>query len=144
MSVSTGLPAGPPSRPSRSSLSGFTLIEVLVAFAILAVTSVALLRLFSGGFDSARVSEAHVLATLAAESTLAAVGTELPLVVGETSGRLNTGMTWHLDIHAAEGVQPANDKRSQQLYEVVVTVSWSQDNGERSVSLVSLRLAPRS
>ncbi len=130
---------------------GFTLIEVMVAFVLLALVLGVLLQVFTGGLRSARVSEAYTMATLLAESKLAAVGIEEPLTAGETAGRFDDRFRWRLDVRPyepahSEGPAEGDDAPVQaalEAYEVVVTVSWDGVNEERSVSLTTLRLAPR-
>ena len=64
--------------------SGYTLIEVLVAFMILALALTVLMRIFSGGLRNVSVSSDYAVATLIAESRLAATAVELD----ETKARL--------------------------------------------------------
>jgi len=65
---------------------GFSLLEILIAFAILAVSLGILLRIFSAGTNIAAVSEDYTVAVQLAESLLARAGSELPLQAGERSG----------------------------------------------------------
>ena len=68
-------------RMRRSSPeSGFTLLEVLVAFAVLAVMIVPILQVFGGGLGTTETARAYTTATLLARSKLAEVG------VAETLG----------------------------------------------------------
>ena len=65
MSSWTGLQA--PFRSSNSG-SGFTLIEILVAFAILALTLTALLQVFTSGLRNVDAADRHLMATMLARS----------------------------------------------------------------------------
>ena len=60
-------------RSERRS-GGYTLIEVLVAFMIMAMALTVLLRIFSGGVRNIDVSSDYARAVLIAESQLAATG----------------------------------------------------------------------
>lgn len=125
---------------------GFTLIEVLVAFAILALALGVLLQVFSGGLENARVSEAYTTAALLAESKLAAVGAEEPLAEGQSEGRFDDRFRWRVDVRPyEEGRSGAADPDAWPVsaFEVAVTVSWDQGDEERSVSLSTLRLAAK-
>ena len=82
----------------RSSQGGFSLLEVLVAFAILALTLGVLLRIFGGGARSAGLADEHTRAVLHAESLLATVGTENPVAIGELQGEFEDGYRWTLRI----------------------------------------------
>lgn len=134
---------------SRQS-QGFSLLEVLVAFVILALSLGVLMRVFSGGINSIAVSERYTHAVLLAESRLAAVGSEVALEEGETSGEItgsNTGDTirayrWHIRITpehpATRGPEVTNPPLD--LFRVDVTVTWEQDSANpRKVSLTTLR-----
>lgn len=96
-----GLPAGSPftrTRP-RSSQSGFTLLEVLVAFAVLAVMIVPILQVFGGGLGAVESARARSTAALLARSKLAEVGAGETLTEGETSGTFNVpGFRWRRTI----------------------------------------------
>lgn len=126
---------------------GFTLIEVLVAFAILALALGVLLQVFSGGLNNARVSEAYTTASLLAESKLAALGAEEPLAEGQSAGRFDDRFRWRVDVRPYEEAERSGPTEREEwpvnAFQVVVTVSWNEANEERSVSLSTLRLAPR-
>ncbi len=138
MKVSTR--AGRVRRPS----GGFTLLEVLVAFAVLAVSLGVLFQIFSTGTRASRAAEAYTHATLLAESKLAAVGIEEPLDEGERTGEFDNGFDWRVAVrpYRPDG-QEADGPRSLLAYEVGVTVSWNGGGGEKSVPLTTLRLKPR-
>ena len=118
---------------------GFTLVEMLVAFTILAVALVALMQVFGTGFRGLRASEAHARAVMQARSTLERVGTEVPLQPGVWAGTFDNGSRWTTRVRVYE---PDAEQAAQTVvpYEVEVTVTWDDD---RSVSLKTLRLAPR-
>jgi general secretion pathway protein I len=65
---------------------GFSLLEVLVAFAILALALTVLMQVFSTGLRNISVGEDYTRAVLLAESVLASVGVEQPLQEGERTG----------------------------------------------------------
>jgi type II secretory pathway pseudopilin PulG len=75
---------------------GFTLIEALAAFAILAFVMAGLLQ----GAGGAARNEAHadflLRATRQGQSQLAALGVETPIAPGETVGRYDDGLEWSL------------------------------------------------
>ena len=122
---------------------GFTLIEVLVAFIILAVALGVLMQVFSTGLRNARVAENYTTATLYAESMLAAVGIEEPLAAGETSGDFDDRFRWRLDVQPY-AISDVGDEAAVagRAFQVVVTVSWGDEDNPRDVTLTTLRLAP--
>ncbi len=118
------------------------MLEVLVAFTVLAISLGVLFEIFSTGMRASRSAEEFTRATLLAESKLAAIGIEGALEEGDTTGEFEDGYNWRvavrpyrLDEQEAEGVPPPIE-----AYEVIVTVSWGEGSGDRSVSLTTLRL----
>lgn len=81
---------------------GFTILEVLVALAILAVALAAVLAAISGALGAATRAESLLRATLAAQSLLAGAGIETPLVPGRSSGTLPDGSGWSLEVRPFE------------------------------------------
>jgi len=57
---------------------GFSLIEILVAFVILAMSLTVIFRIFSGGLRNVALSEDYAQAVLVAESQLSAIGVSEP------------------------------------------------------------------
>jgi general secretion pathway protein I len=121
--------------------SGYTLIEVLVAFMILALALTVLLRIFSGGLRNVSVSSDYAIATLIAESRLAAAGIDAPLRPGETSGTEGARFEWTVNV---QDYQPWPGYRSAakglDAYRVTVTVEWPHGDNTRSVGLSTVRL----
>jgi general secretion pathway protein I len=121
--------------------SGYTLIEVLVAFMILALALTVLLRIFSGGLRNVSVSSDYATATLIAESRLAATGIDIPLTPGETAGTEGERFQWTVSV---QDYQPWPGYRSAargvDAYRVTVTVEWPNGDNTRSVGLSTVRL----
>ncbi len=121
---------------------GFSLLEVLVAFAILSVSLGVLLQVFANGLRNAGISDDYTRATLYAESILAAIGTEVPLFDGERSGPVNAQFSWRSVISAYSEGLPDVEKIRVRAYRVEVEVSWAGLIQTRSVRLETLKLAP--
>jgi general secretion pathway protein I len=134
--------------PSRAG--GFSLIEVLAAFVILALVGTALFRLFSGALGNASLADEYGRATLYAESRLAALGVETPLREGSFQGNSEDGTyTWSATIapFSPPGTTPdmegAAAAMAVRLWRLAVTVHWpgATPGSERSISLASARVA---
>lgn len=134
---------------------GFSLIEVLVAFAFVALVGTALYRVFSGALRNAVVAEDYTRAVLLAESRMAALGIGATLVPGSESGEVeNDKYRWATTIRPFQAPAPAGPepggpnaapifKLGAKLLEVEVSVSWPSAGDTRAqVVLHSLRLAP--
>ncbi len=120
---------------------GFTLLEVVVAFAIMAMALSALMLAFSGGLRTADRAEAAGYAVMQAQSLLDRVAAELPAADGTAAGTFDNGSTWTVDTRRSADSQsgPGAGRGALGLYEVAVTVSW--DAG-RSVTLTTMRAVP--
>ena len=123
----------------RSS-DGFSLLEVLVAFAILALSLGVLMQLFSGGVRNTLVSDGYSRAVELAESTLALAGTEIPLETGSHGGE-EKGLSWQLDIQPWLPEELLAPPENIEAFHVSVRVTWSDSDRDRSVTLDTLRLA---
>lgn len=121
--------------------SGYTLVEVLVAFVILALTLTVLMRIFSGGLRNVSVSSDYATATLIAESRLAATGVDEPLRPGEASGSEGERFEWTVSVQDYEpwaGYRSA--AKGVGAYRVDVRVEWPHGDNTRSVALSTVRL----
>ena len=126
---------------------GFTLIEVLVAFLILAFSLGALFNLFSGSLRSVRQGEDYAHATALARAQLARIDADGIDGRGVETGEEEDGYRWQLEIASLPATVEAFDGDSFddgdfEPLEVTVTVSWGvRDN--RSMALSTVRLARR-
>ena len=121
--------------------SGYTLIEVLVAFMILALALAVLMRIFSGGLRNVSVSSDYATATLIAESRLAAAGIDVSLAPGEISGTEGERFEWTVSVQDYEpwpGYRSA--AKGVGAYRIMVTVEWPHGDNTRSVGLSTIRL----
>jgi general secretion pathway protein I len=121
---------------------GFSLLEVLVAFAILSVSLGVLLQVFATGLRNAGAADDYTQATLYAESILAAFGRETPLNEGQHSGPINDRFSWRGTVSAYTEGMPDPEKTRVRAYRVEVEVFWAGLLQTRSVTLETLRLAP--
>ena len=119
---------------------GFTLLEVAVAFAILAVSLGVVFQAFGTGSKNLRLSEQHTIATLIAESQLATIGIEHPLKAGTVSGKAMSPYRWHAQITPIGGDKAIGNRVVPILYDVVMTVQWKDGDADRSMSLRTQRL----
>ena len=118
---------------------GFTLIEVLVAFLILAFSLGALFKLFSGSLRSVRQGEDYAHATALAHAQLARIDADGIDGQGIEAGEAEDGYRWRMEF------KPLPDYSGDGEFEplaVTLTVTWGAlDN--RSLSLSTVRLAHR-
>ena len=123
----------------RSS-DGFSLLEVLVAFSILALSLGVLMQLFSGGMRNTLVGASYSRAVDLAESTLALAGSEILLQPGRHSGS-EKDLHWELDIQLYIPEELQAPPAGIEAFRVSARVEWGDSGQERSLSLDTLRLA---
>lgn len=125
----------------RDKERGFTLIEILVAFAIAAVLLLPILRSFATGAHSATVTDNYLDATLIAQSTLESYGRDMPLAAGGVLDRQEGAYHVAASVHRYRGKAVAPDiGAGLALYRLIVRVSWHNEARTRSVALETLRL----
>jgi general secretion pathway protein I len=118
---------------------GFSLLEVLVAFAILALTLGALLQIFASGARSATVTDGYARAVEVAESTLARAGTELPLAPGIYEGE-EQEFHWLLELVQVQPTELRAPPPDLTLLQLTARVSWADGERQRVLTLTSLRV----
>lgn len=134
-----------------SSAAGFSLIEVLAAFVVLALVATALFRLFSASLTNASAAEEYSRALLVAESRLAAAAGAQPLrEISErgtdASGRIRWESRVALEVlpEVDLDLERASEALVMRPYRITVDVSFEGSDGrERKLSLATLRLGPR-
>jgi general secretion pathway protein I len=122
---------------------GFSLLEILIAFSILALSLGILLKIFSAGVDTAEVAEDYTAAVQIAQSLMAKTGVETPLQADQSSGLENEKYHWLVEVIPFEfnpdNVEPT--AITAVLFKVKVIVSWGDDNtDDRQVKLTTLKL----
>lgn len=135
----------------RSRASGFSLLEVLVAFVILALVGGALFRLFSSALGNASAADDMSRAALVAESVLAEAAAVQPLREATQRGTVDDGrIEWTTTVapYQAPGVNPDTERVSDsmplRLLRVSVEVVFPAANGgRRTLALATTRIASK-
>ena len=118
------------------SEAGSALVEALVAVALVALVLAFAYRSMGEGALRSRAAEASRMATLIAQSRLAAVGADIPLAAGDTQG-LDGEFLWRVEVRPdVREASPAG-----QLYEVTAAVRDRKGGPDRA-TLRTLRLGP--
>lgn len=121
---------------SKSAERGFTLIEVLVSFAILAIALAFLMHVIANVVSRTGEADARVGALQVAQSLVDRVGIDRPLEDGIADGESGSLYRWQLKI------EPYGDEEDREnwpvaAHEVTVTVSWG-DHGDLMLSTLKL------
>ena len=123
---------------------GFSLLEILIAFSILALSLGILLKIFSAGVNTASVAEEYTAAVQIAESLVAGAGVEAPLQVGVATGLENKKYHWRVSVSPFQFAVGNVDATAiaATLFKVKVTVNWGDGYADdRLVELITLKLA---
>jgi general secretion pathway protein I len=129
-------------REAPRASEGFTLIEVLVALAILGVSLATLLGVFSQSLEYTSRTRTETEARTLAQSLLAETGDGAQLHIGETSGSTSSGLSWRVLVRPYNR-EPQN---SWPVEAVTVTalVAWKESGQQKMLSLDTLRLMPKA
>lgn len=128
---------------------GFTLLEVILAFALLATGLGLLLGLQSRGLQQIRWAGDSSEASLYAQSQLDAVGTLEGIAAGGSEGEYADGRyRWTMQIDQvedpaplAEGAQPVEQEAAVPpvLYRIALEVRWGRETARERLRFVTLR-----
>lgn len=135
----------PPRAAGRQG--GYTLLEVIVAFALLAGALTLLLGTLSGAARQVRGSADAGRAALYAKSLLAQAGVGVPLRPGSESGEFEEGRyRWALDVQPwRDPARPATtlqDPSAPRLLELRLGIEWGEGGPRERLLLRTLRLMP--
>ncbi len=129
---------------AKRHCGAYTLIEVLVAMMILALSLTVIFRIFGGGLNKIAIASDYSRAVMVAESVLAAAGNTESLQPGESSGSLFEKYQWVRTISSyQEDGEPSYDDLPLSVFRVSVVVEWPGTSGNRSLDLSTLKLEAR-
>ncbi|WP_210244164.1 type IV pilus modification PilV family protein [Arenimonas fontis] len=130
---------------------GFTLLEVVLAFVLLAVSLGILTAILGGGLAQVRQAGDLSEATLHAQSLLGQLGVLEPIAPGRSSGVFAEGRyRWQLDIAETDDpspppelpLPPAEEPEvlaAPRLYRVRLVVGWGEGDYAREIAFTTLR-----
>jgi len=127
----------------RQRQAGFSLLEILIAFSILALSLGILLNIFSGGLRRTIVSEEYQKAVTIAQAKISAAGVEFPMDEGQKQGQSLDKFNWSLVMQPlnTDDVAAASEAMGIQVYEVISRVQWMAGDNDRQVELITLKLS---
>jgi general secretion pathway protein I len=136
----------------RRRQQGFSLLEVLVAFMIVALVVTALFRLFGGALGNASAADEWTRALLVAQSRLELAAAAQPLRETtdagiEPDGRLawRVSITPYIPPDANPDLERASETMPTRLYRVTVDVRFpGAAGGERSLLLTTVKVGQRN
>src|SRR6478609_4529831 len=132
--------------------SGFSLLEVLVAFIIVALVVTALFRLYGGALGNASAADEWTRALLVAQSRLALAASAQPLreatdAGSDADGRIDwrTSVTPYVPPDGDADLERASEAMATRLFRVTVDVRFPGLAGQsRTLTLSTLKVGQRN
>jgi general secretion pathway protein I len=129
-----------PYRQTARSNRGFTLIEVLLALSVFALSFGLILETLGGASRNVRVAGDIGKVALLAQNKLDAVGIDTPIKAGSSSGKLDEVYSYQLDISPYAPEDSTVPKSVPvKLYLVELSVSWGKNAASRTEKFATLR-----
>jgi len=134
-------------RPFRqpSASAGFTLIEVLLAFVVFALSFTVVLEILSGSMRNTVRAKEYTEVALIAQSVMDQVGLDIPLEAGTSSSGESGDYQWQLEINPFVGTADnahsleLGELTGIELLEVEFTISWGSYPREQSNRFSTVR-----
>ncbi|HEY7528227.1 MAG TPA: prepilin-type N-terminal cleavage/methylation domain-containing protein [Candidatus Deferrimicrobiaceae bacterium] len=131
---------GGPALRSAKREGGFTLLEVIVALAILAAGFLGLLELLSGSLRLSGGARDATAASMYASQRLEEALLAPKPVAGEESGLFGERYRWI----ARTSFLPEEEGKPYLPVRIQVTVTWSDGDRQRAVSVAATRWEPKA
>lgn len=116
---------------------GFTLMEVIVALAILGIAITVILQLFSANLRAIAMSEDYVVALMQADMKMRELTQSDDLQ--EKIWSETTEQGHRLDITITETLKERTETLQSRMMEIQLTVSWKKGQKERSQTFKTLK-----
>ena len=129
----------------RRSSRGFTLLEVMLAFVVFALSFATVLEIMAGSMRSVRRASDDTEVALFAQSIIDLVGTEIPIEEGEFNGTGMDRYQWRLGIYlyasSSEDVHTLElaDMSGIELYRVDLDIDWQSGQKRRDLHFSTIR-----
>jgi general secretion pathway protein I len=125
---------------------GFTLIEVVVALAILGVGLTVIIELFSGGLRLGRVTEEYVKAVNYARIKMEEISIKDWVEEGIEEGEFDKTYRWRVGVKKVDllpGDKDTDFKPPVEFFQVKISVLWKSGSKDRVVSIESYKTMKR-
>jgi len=123
----------------RRGGAGFTLVEMVVAMAILGISLVLVIELFSGGLRLGRASEEYTLAGHLARQKVEEIFLSREIGEGTEEGEFEgTSYRWQVEVKKVDLLPVAMETDYQppmDLYQIQVRIIWNSGSKERSTRI---------
>jgi len=126
-----------------ASNDGFTLIEILVAISILAISLVVILQLFSGGLKSSRLSDEYTRGIFHAREKMGEILLSKEVSAGETEGEFSDSFRWKCQIEPIEDVEEGEEKMPFNMFNIRVDIVWDAGGKEKRFQVSTIKIVEK-
>jgi general secretion pathway protein I len=140
----------PHKSPAGERASGFTLLEVLLAFVVFALSFTVILEILSGAMRNTVRAKQQTEAALITQSVMDQVGLDIPLESGSRSNGQSGDYRWDLQITNYSGgpeaamFAEAGEMTGVELLEVELQISWGIAPREKSRTFSTVKAVRRA
>ena len=123
--------------------SGFTLIETLVAFMILAISLVVVMQLFSGGLKANKLSSDYLYGIFHAQEKMEELLVSENMLAENLSGDFGDGYSWKatVDLIEPEPEDETDKALPVSVYDITLDVSWRNGARDKHFKLKTEKLS---
>jgi len=135
-----------PSGEGGKARSGFTLIEVVIALAILGIALTVIIQLFSGGLRLGRASVEYAKAVNYARMKMEEIAMKPDIQEGNEEGEFDPTYRWQVGVKKMDLLSLGKDRTITppvELFQVKVNVLWKSGSKERSAIFETYRTEKR-
>ncbi len=122
---------------------GFTLIEILVAISVLAISLVVILQLFSGGLKSVRLSNQYTRAIFYAREKMEEILLMEDLEEGLQEGESEEPLRWRAEIVLIEPEEEEASKLPFDTLKIMVDVMWHEGEKEKHFQISTMKVVKK-
>jgi len=126
---------------TKAGSRGFTLLEILVALAILAIAGTLVLQLFSANLRAVSLSGDWTAAAVRVDARLREILADMPPAAGAWTETTDDG--YRMDVSVTEVLKDRTDTLPVRMMEVSLTIRWTRGGRERSLVVTSARIVDR-
>jgi type II secretion system protein I len=124
-----------------NSHRGFTLLEILVAIAILSIAVTVVLQLFSSGLRAISASEDYVSASVKAEAKMREILADDK--ISEKSFSETTDDGYRIDVSINDVLKDRTENLQVRLLEIDLIIHWTRGTKDRSLTLKTQKMVEK-
>ena len=126
----------------RRNIVGFTLLEILVAIAIMGIALLCIIQLFGGALKNAKMAQDYSTAAILCSEKMEEVLLNPSIEEKEEAGEFDEpyrNFRWTVKISLFNDEEVIDEDSNIRLYKIEVKVFWREKNKEKSFTLTTLR-----